>query len=38
MRKYLILSPKAEKHLQNKTKTVDWELGCHPRDNGHVTQ
>ena len=22
---------------QNKKYSEDWELGCHPRDNGHVT-
>ena len=22
---------------RNKNHTEDWELGCHPRDNGHVT-
>ena len=28
---------KAEKQLRNQNYTEDWALGCHPRDNGHVT-
>ena len=32
-----ILGLKAGKKLRNKNHTEDWELGCHPRDNGHVT-
>ena len=35
--KWLILGLKAEKQLRNKNNTKDWALGCHPRDNGHVT-
>ena len=37
IRKLLILGLKAEKQLRNKNHTEDWALGCHPRDNGHVT-
>ena len=33
----LILALKAEKQLQNENHTADWELDCHPVDNGHVT-
>ena len=28
---------KAKKQLRNQNHTEDWALGCHPRDNGHVT-
>ena len=28
---------KVEKQHQNKDHTEEWELGSHPRDNGHVT-
>ena len=35
--KWLMLGLKTEKQLPNKNHTEDWELGCHPRDNGHVT-
>ena len=35
--KVLNLGFKAEKPLQNEIHTVDWALGRHPRDNGHVT-
>ena len=35
--KVLNLGLKAEKPLQNENHTEDWALGCHPRDNGHVT-
>ena len=35
--KWLILGLKAEKQLRNQNHTEDWALGCHPRDNGHVT-
>ena len=31
------LGLKGEKQLRNKNNTEDWALGCHPRDNGHVT-
>ena len=34
---YLNLGFKAGIQLQNKNHTEDWALGCHPRDNGHVT-
>ena len=37
IRKVLNLGLKAEKPLQNENHTVDWALGSHPRDNGHVT-
>ena len=37
IRKWLILGLKAEKHVRNINHTEDWELGCHPRDNAHVT-
>ena len=37
IRKWLILGLKAEKQLRNKKHTENWELGCYPRDNGHVT-
>ena len=30
--------PQSCKHLGNKNHTEDWELGCHPRDNRHVTK
>ena len=30
------LGLKAEKQFRNKNHTEDWELGSHPRDNGHV--
>ena len=26
-----------EKQLRNYNHTEDWALGCHPRDNDHVT-
>ena len=35
--KWLILGLKAEKQLRNKNHTEDWALGCHSRDNGHMT-
>ena len=37
LRKVLNLGLKAEKQLQNENHAEDWELGSHPRDNGHVT-
>ena len=37
IRKWLILGLTAEKQLRNENHTEDWELVCHPRDNGHVT-
>ena len=36
--KWLILGLKAEKQLRNKNHTEDWALGCHSRDNGHMTK
>ena len=37
IRKCLISGHKAEKELRNQNHTEDWALGCHPRDNGHMT-
>ena len=37
IRKGLNLGLKAWNQLQNKNHTEDWALGCHPRENGHVT-
>ena len=35
--KCLISGFKVEKKPRNQNHTEDWALGCHPRDNGHVT-
>ena len=37
IRKCLILGLTAEMQLRKKNHTEDWELGCHPCHNGHVT-
>ena len=35
--KRLFSGHKAEKQLRNQNHTEDWAVGCHPRDNCHVT-
>ena len=37
IRKVSNLGLKAEKQLQNKNHTEDWELSSHSHDDGHVT-